>query len=150
MARKRARIRQVIVRVSKEAAKREKQEPKEPGKKGTAVESFFISVLKPLQPLQPLPQLPLEPRVPESSLRDFRQLLSPEKARLMAVIKAKKPVSLYALAKLLARDFKAVRQDVKLLERFGFVRLLHEKSESGKKRLRPMMAVDKLQVTIEI
>ena len=53
----------------------------------------------------------------------LRKLLSNEKARLMHVIKTKKPESIYDLAKILGRDFKSVSDDVKLLEKIGFLDL---------------------------
>jgi predicted transcriptional regulator len=63
-----------------------------------------------------------------SDLALLRQLLSNEKARLLNVVKFKKPNSLYALAKELGRDFKTVRDDVLLLKKFGFIDLVQEKS----------------------
>src|SRR3989344_5735811 len=55
-----------------------------------------------------------------SEISALRQLLNNEKARILHVIKHEKPSSLYALAKILKRDFKSVQQDVKLLEHFPF------------------------------
>ena len=51
----------------------------------------------------------------------LRHLLSNEKARLLNIIKVKKPRSMYNLAKILGRDFKSVREDVMLLKKFGFI-----------------------------
>ena len=77
------------------------------------------------------------------SLSLLRKLMSNQRTRLLHTIKTKKPASLYALAKLLGRDFKAVLLDVKLLERFGFIEMLSEKS--GKRnRLRPILATEEL------
>ena len=45
-----------------------------------------------------------------SEIANLRALLSNEKARLIHIIKTKEPDSIYKLAKLLGRDFKAVRQ----------------------------------------
>ena len=55
------------------------------------------------------------------SLSSLRSLLSNEKARLIHVIKTQNPKSIYDLSKKLGRSFKSVRDDVKLLERFGFI-----------------------------
>jgi len=79
----------------------------------------------------------------------FRQLLSDEKARIIHAISSKKPVSVYALAKLLGRDFKAVRQDVRLLEQFGIVRLVKEKS-GKRQRSRPVLAEKKIDISFEM
>ena len=79
----------------------------------------------------------------------LRQLLNPEKARILHVIKTQKPTSIYALAKKLGRGFKAVNDDIKLLERFGFVELIEEKT---KKRIRhkPEILVDTVKITLRI
>ena len=52
-----------------------------------------------------------------SGILALRQLLSNEKARMLSVIKEKKPQSIYDLAKKLKRGFKTVNDDIKLLER---------------------------------
>ncbi len=79
----------------------------------------------------------------------FRKIISNEKAKLMHVIKTKKPKSVYELAKMLERDFKSVREDVKLLEEFGFINMLAEKT--GKRdRHRPILVVDSMHVHIKL
>lgn len=82
-----------------------------------------------------------------SGLTDLRQLLSKEKAKILNIIKNQNPESIYKLAKILGRDFKAVSQDIKLLERFGFIELKPE-SKGKRKKLRPIIAIDNLQVNI--
>lgn len=79
----------------------------------------------------------------------MRQLLSNEKARLLHVIKTQQPGSIYELAKKLGRSFKAVMDDVKLLERFGFIELIEEKT---KKRIRhkPVIVVDTIIINMNI
>ncbi|MFA5173720.1 MAG: hypothetical protein WC438_00900 [Candidatus Pacearchaeota archaeon] len=84
-----------------------------------------------------------------SEVSNLRQLLSNEKARLLNVIKTKKPASIYELAKLVGRDFKAVRQDIRLLERFGLVELISA-HKNGRELLRPIVEVDKLIINVEI
>jgi len=79
----------------------------------------------------------------------LRQLLSNEKARLLSAIKTEKPISIYDLAKKLKRGFKSVRDDVKLLERFGFVQLVEEKTKK-RVRHRPELAVDTLTINFRI
>ena len=84
-----------------------------------------------------------------SGILALRQLLSNEKARILDTIKNEKPVSIYDLAKKLGRDFKSVSDDIKLLERFGFVDLVSEKT---KKRVRhvPKLAVDLITIHVKI
>jgi predicted transcriptional regulator len=82
-----------------------------------------------------------------SDITALRQLLSNEKARILFTLKNKKPSSLYELAKLLGRDFKSVRKDIELLRNFGFVRFISE-SKGKKQRLKPVVNLDKIQLTI--
>lgn len=82
-------------------------------------------------------------------LSALRHLLSNQKAKLLHAIKTKSPASVYALAKLTGRDFKAVMKDLKALERFGFITFTAEKS--GKRpRLKPQLALDTLNITFKI
>lgn len=82
-------------------------------------------------------------------LTAVRNLLSNEKARLLHIIKTRAPSSLYQLAKLLNRDFKAVREDVKALSRFGFIDLVENK-EGNRSRLKPVVALDTLRLEIRL
>ena len=83
------------------------------------------------------------------ALSVLRKLLSNEKARLLHTVKTKKPKSLYKLAQILKRDFKSVSEDVKILERFGFIEMVSE--HTGKRsRKRPVLAIDTLHVNIKI
>jgi len=150
---KKSKIRKIIVKVSHDTPEGQEIELGAGGKEGRIVERFIVPMLKPFQ-LQPLPietKLPKLPKALGHGIKELRQLLSDEKARILATIKTRKPESLYRLAKLLGRDFKAVRSDVKLLENYGFIKLVHDKDKkTKKKRLKPVLALDKLQVTIEI
>lgn len=84
-----------------------------------------------------------------SGMLALRQLLSNEKARILDVIKNQEPRSIYDLAKKLNRGFKSVNDDVKLLERFGFIRLVEEKT---KKRIRhrPIISVETITIHIKL
>ncbi len=82
-----------------------------------------------------------------SGLAALRNLLTNEKARMLCVIKNNKPESLYELAKILGRNFKAVLDDVKLLERFGFIDLIEEKHNN---RIRHKPVISTTSVTIHI
>ena len=82
-----------------------------------------------------------------SGIAALRQLLSNERARILSTIKNKNPTSMYHLAKILGRDFKSVRQDVRLLERFGLIEL--DADTKGKREmLKPILAADKIVITI--
>ena len=84
-----------------------------------------------------------------SDIKLLRKLLSNEKSRILYILKNKNPKSIYALAKLLGRDFKSVREDVKLLERFGFIEF-HSEKTGNRESLKPVLIIDKLQVIIDI
>ena len=79
----------------------------------------------------------------------LRKILSNEKARLLHFLKTKKPGSIYQLAKLLGRDFKSVSDDIKLLESFGFIEMIAEKT-GKRERLRPILVIDSIQIKIKI
>ncbi|MEK6872087.1 MAG: hypothetical protein AABX16_04250 [Nanoarchaeota archaeon] len=84
-----------------------------------------------------------------TEVSELRQLLSNEKARLLHICKTKSPESIYMLAKLLGRDFKAVRHDIKFLEKYGFIELISS-HKHGRERLKPVVDVDQLIITITI
>ena len=76
-----------------------------------------------------------------SGILALRQLLSNEKARILDTIKKHKPKSIYDLAKKLGRGFKSVNDDLKLLERFGFIDFVAEKTKN-RIRHKPEIVVD--------
>ena len=82
-----------------------------------------------------------------SGINQLRQLLSNEKAKILNAIKTQNPESLYQLAKFLKRDFKAVIRDIKVLEKFGLIEL-KEESKGKRKRLKPLVVIDNLQINI--
>lgn len=84
-----------------------------------------------------------------SGLKALRQLLSNEKARMIYTIKTQKPKSVYELAKKLGRGFKSVSEDLKLLERFGFIEFVEEKTKN-RIRHRPELIVDTITIHVKI
>ena len=84
-----------------------------------------------------------------SDVKLLRNLLSNEKARILHILKYKHPKSIYGLAKLLGRDFKSVRDDVKVLERFGFIEF-HSEKTGKRESLKPVLIIDRLQIQIDI
>ncbi len=84
-----------------------------------------------------------------SGISALRQLLSNEKARILDVIKNENPSSLYLLSKRLGRDFKSVHEDVKLLERFGFLELVEEKTKN-RIRHKPRLISDSITIHIKL
>lgn len=82
-------------------------------------------------------------------IQALRQILSNEKARILSVIKYQNPRSIYDLAKKLDRGFKSVNDDIKLLERFGFIELIEEKTKN-RIRHKPELIVDTITIHVKI
>lgn len=88
-----------------------------------------------------------ETQNPDLSL--LRSLLSNEKARILHVLKTKQPNSIYELAKLVGRDFKSVRQDIKVLEDMGFIEMIPV-HKGKRQKLKPLLVIEQLDITITI
>ncbi len=84
-----------------------------------------------------------------SGVSALKQVLSNEKARILHVIKNEKPSSLYELAKKLGRNFKSVYDDVKLLERFGFIEIVEEKTKN-KIHHKPKLVTESITIHLKI
>lgn len=84
-----------------------------------------------------------------SGISALRQLLSNEKARILHVIKTQNPSSIYDLAKKLGRGFKSVSDDVRLLEKFGFIELKEENTKK-RKRHKPILVVEKMTIHLKV
>ena len=82
-----------------------------------------------------------------SDVKLLRNLLSNEKSRILYILKHQNPTSIYALAKLLGRDFKSVRDDIKVLERFGLIEF-HAEKVGKRESLKPILIANKLQIII--
>lgn len=80
---------------------------------------------------------------------DIRRVLSNERARIISIIKLKSPASIYELARILDRNFKSVSEDVNLLKQFGIIDLKPEHTKK-RKRLRPVLAIDALNIHIKM
>ena len=68
---------------------------------------------------------------------------------MLETIKSDKPKSIYELGKILGRNLKSVVEDIKLLERFGFVELTEERTKN-RIRHRPELVADSVVVTIKL
>jgi predicted transcriptional regulator len=84
-----------------------------------------------------------------SDLALLRGVLSNEKARILHVLKTKQPNSIYELAKILSRDFKAVRQDVIFLEKAGFIEMIPV-HKGKRQKLKPLLVVDVVKININL
>jgi predicted transcriptional regulator len=93
---------------------------------------------------------------PTFLISQLKLLFSEEKAKIIKTIKETNPDSIYSLAKILKRDFKTVRNELRILEEFGIVKLTEGKSKgkikkgTNRKVLKPTVAIDKLVIDLEI
>jgi len=55
------------------------------------------------------------------SLEAARRILTPERLKMLGIIKREKPASLYALAKIMGKDFRAIYRDVGILSEVGLI-----------------------------
>ncbi len=82
-----------------------------------------------------------------SDIGDLRKVLSNEKLKILNIITSYKPDSIYKLAKILKRDFKSVIEDIKLLNKFGFIEL-KPLTKGKRKMLKPEVLLSSLQINI--
>jgi len=93
-----------------------------------------------------------KPSKGERSSREIvflRQFLSREKAHTLEIIKTQNPASIYDLAKKLGRSFKSVDNDIKILKELGFIELKEEYFKK-RKRLKPVIVVDTLNIVVKL
>lgn len=79
----------------------------------------------------------------------LRAFLSSERFRLVRLIRAKQPNSVYELAKLAGRPRMAVVQDLKVLTALGFVRLRGHRG-SGRARSIPIVPYKAIRIAIDL
>ena len=90
-----------------------------------------------------------EPKREENSVSVLRSILAPQKARILHALKTKQPNSIYELAKILGRDFKSVRQDIILLEKFGLIEMIPI-YKGKREKLKPLLVLDVLEIKLEL
>ncbi|MBI2246807.1 MAG: hypothetical protein HYU65_02550 [Armatimonadetes bacterium] len=84
-----------------------------------------------------------------TSMEAFRSFLTPERVRLLLLIRNHRPGSVYELAKLANRDLKNVYQDLKLLERHGVLTTRLGGRRTRKRRV-PDVPYDEIEVRIPL
>lgn len=82
-------------------------------------------------------------------LKILRNLLTNEKAKILQTLKTQSPESIYQLAKILKKDLKSIRRDVKILEKFGFIDFVSKKN--GKRiSYSPVLVVNRMEFILNI
>jgi len=85
-----------------------------------------------------------------TSVEAARNLLTPSRLALLRTVRIGRPGSMYELAKLVKRDLKNVQDDLRLLERYGLVRMVDGK-RSGMRRVRvPHAVFEEIELKIAI
>lgn len=84
-----------------------------------------------------------------SDLETLRKILSNEKSRILYTLKTQKISSIYGLAKLIKRDFKSVYNDLRFLEKLGFIEFYLEK-KGKRKRMIPVLLTNRIELVINI
>ncbi len=70
-----------------------------------------------------------------TSIQAARNLLTPNRLALLRAVRTRRPGSIYELAKAVDRDLKNVQDDLRVLERYGLVRLISDRG-TGRRRVR--------------
>jgi len=79
------------------------------------------------------------------SIEELNRILTPQRKRLLDVVRKQKPSSICQLAKMLGRDYKNVYDDVVFLEKIGFLKL-----ERKGKKLVPVVDYDTIDIQVKI
>ena len=78
-----------------------------------------------------------------------RKILTPQRMRLLSTVRNSKPVSLYALAKIMKKDIKSVISDADMLNHFGLLRL-ESYIEGKQKKVRPKIEASRIQMELAV
>jgi predicted transcriptional regulator len=87
-----------------------------------------------------------KPGIYFENLATMRKAITEERLRILRVVKAEHPGSLYKLAKLLNRDFKNVCDDVNYLAGLGLIEL--KKTKDGREKTTPRVDYEKILLEI--
>lgn len=90
-----------------------------------------------------------KPGIYFENLEVMRKAITPERVKILKVIREKHPASIYELAKLLNRNLKNVADDVHYLAELGLIELEKGKS-NGREKTTPMVNYDKILLEIPV
>jgi len=82
------------------------------------------------------------------SLDTLRKFLTPERLKILQVIKEHRPKSIYELSKIIKKDRRNLTRDLELLESIGLIEF--EKSDDKKVKKMPVVSYDEIQVSIPV
>ncbi len=85
-----------------------------------------------------------------TSIEAVRNLLTPNRLALLRAIRAKRPASIYELARMVDRDLKNVQGDLRVLERYGLV-VARRRRAAGKRNVKvPRAKFEQIALRIAI
>jgi predicted transcriptional regulator len=85
-----------------------------------------------------------------TSIEAARNLLTRNRLALLRAIRAQHPGSIYELAKTVSRDFKNVQQDLRILEKYGLVRMTPARRAGKRLAKVPEAPFDEIALKIAI
>lgn len=77
-----------------------------------------------------------------ANLETARGIFTEARLQIISILKKKNPKSIYALAKLLKRDFKNVYTDVSFLSELGIISI--EENKEGRREKKPKLVCSKI------
>lgn len=89
-----------------------------------------------------------KPGIYFENLETMRKAITVERLKILKVIKAEHPASIYRLAKMLDRNLKNVSDDVHYLADLGLIEL--EKTKDGREKTTPTVNYDKILLEIPV
>ncbi len=89
-----------------------------------------------------------KPGIYFENLETMRKAITVERLKILKVIKAEHPASIYRLAKMLDRNLKNVSDDVHYLADLGLIEL--EKTKNGREKTTPTVNYDKILLEIPV
>ena len=87
-------------------------------------------------------------RIVFEDVKTLRSILTPARIELMHVIRVKNPESIYELAKMTNRKWRAVANDIEILNTAGLVEL--DKREEPKEVVKPSVNFNKMNIGVSI
>ena len=85
-----------------------------------------------------------------TSLEAARKILTPKRLELLRIIRRESPESLYRLARILGRDLKNVREDVRVLAAHGLLSLRAARGTAGRPVTVPRVRFKEIEVRIAV
>ena len=87
-------------------------------------------------------------RIVFEDVKTLRSILTPARVELMHVIRIKNPESVYELAKMTNRKWRAVANDIKILNTAGLVKL--DKKEEPREIVKPSVNFNRMNIGVSI